>query len=126
MTPLKIHELNHVALHVRDLTVSDRFYGEILALPRIPRPAFTFPGSWFALGSQELHLIEDPGVAPASRGNHHFALRVDDAFAARDALAAKGVAGFKGPSPRPDGPMQLFFNDPDGYLIELYSIPPGI
>ena len=118
---LKVHELNHVALHVSDLEKSIHFYGEILELPSLPRPAFNFPGAWFALGNQELHLIDDPEIQADSRRHHHFALLVDDAFAARAALEAKGLTEFRGPSPRPDGPMQLFFHDPDGYLIEMYS-----
>jgi catechol 2,3-dioxygenase-like lactoylglutathione lyase family enzyme len=118
---IRIHELNHVALHVRDLDASIHFYGEILGLPQIPRPAFGFPGAWFALGNQELHLIADPDLDPARRRHHHFALLVDDSFAAREELAAKGVTGLEGPAPRPDGPMQLFFHDPDGYRIEMYS-----
>lgn len=117
---LKVQELNHVAIHVRDLDASIHFYENILELPRLPRPAFNFPGAWFALGSQELHLIADPDLNHASRRHHHFALLVEDAFAARAALAAKGVTGLEGPSPRPDGPMQLFFHDPDGYRIEMY------
>jgi catechol 2,3-dioxygenase-like lactoylglutathione lyase family enzyme len=117
---IKIQELNHVALHVRDLDASIHFYGEILGLPPLPRPAFNFPGAWFALGSQELHLIADDGLSPSSRRHHHFALLVEDAYAAKAELAAKGVTGLEGPSPRPDGPMQLFFHDPDGYRIEMY------
>ena len=117
---IKIQELNHVALHVRDLDASIHFYGEILGLPPLPRPAFNFPGAWFALGNQELHLIADDDLAPSRRRHHHFALLVEDAYAAKAELAAKGVTGLEGPSPRPDGPMQLFFHDPDGYRIEMY------
>ena len=121
---IKIHELNHVALHVRDLDASMHFYGTVLGLPQLPRPAFNFPGAWYALGSQELHLISDETLEPGAHPNHHFALLVDDAFAVKEELTAKGVTEFKGPSPRPDGPMQLFFYDPDGYMIECYHNVP--
>ena len=120
---IKIHELNHVALHVSDLDASIRFYRDVLGLPQIPRPAFNFAGAWFALGSQELHLISDPLLSSERRRHHHFALLVDDAHAAKAELAAKGVINMEGPSPRPDGPLQLFFHDPDGYRIELYHWP---
>lgn len=120
---IKIHELNHVALHVSDLDASIRFYRDVLGLPQIPRPAFDFAGAWFALGRQELHLISDPGLESARRRQHHFALEVDDSYAAKAELAEKGVILMEGPSPRPDGPLQLFFHDPDGYRIELYHWP---
>lgn len=119
--PIPIHELNHVMIRVRDLDTSIRFYGEILGLRRIPRPAFDFPGAWFALGSQELHLIGDPTLAVAPRQHHHFAVRVDDAAAARKELEARGWPHLRGPQRRPDGAMQLFVTDPDGYMIELMA-----
>jgi catechol 2,3-dioxygenase-like lactoylglutathione lyase family enzyme len=121
---IHVHELNHVLLHVGDLDASVLFYGTVLELPRLPRPAFGFPGAWFALGQQELHLIGDPELARASRYNCHFALRVDDPFAVRATLESKGLRGLQGPSPRPDGAMQLFLPDPDGYIIEFFSSPP--
>ena len=89
---IKIHELNHVALHVRDLDTSIHFYGEVIGLPRLPRPDFNFPGAWFAFGNQELHLIEDKDLVPNRRRHHHFALLVEDAF------AAKAEAGHDVPS----------------------------
>lgn len=118
---IRIHELNHVAIHVIDLERSIHFYRDIIGLQQIPRPSFQFPGAWFALGSQELHLIEDKDLVEAGRRHHHFALLVDDAHAAKAELMERGVTGFEGPAPRPDGPLQLFFHDPDGYRIEMYS-----
>jgi len=77
---MTIRELNHVAIYVTDVKRSSEFYRDVLRLEPIPRPAFSFPGAWFRLGSsQELHLIADHG-APFFRSNenNHFALRVDD------------------------------------------------
>ena len=121
---IKIHELNHALLHVRDLDRSSHFYGSIIGLPRLPRPAFDFPGAWFSVGRQELHLIGDPQLKAASREHHHFAMRVDDTSATRAELEAKGITNLRGPSPRPDGAMQLFLTDPDGYVVEFFSAPP--
>jgi catechol 2,3-dioxygenase-like lactoylglutathione lyase family enzyme len=122
--PFPIHELNHVMIRVRDLDASIRFYGEVLGLRRIPRPAFDFPGAWFALGAQELHLIGDPDLTPESRQHHHFALRIDDTAVARRELEQRGWLHLRGPKSRPDGAMQLFVTDPDGYMIELMSAAP--
>jgi catechol 2,3-dioxygenase-like lactoylglutathione lyase family enzyme len=63
-------------------------------------------------------LIRDESLEPGSRRHHHFALLVYDAFAVKEELTAKGVTQFHGPSPWPDGPMQLFFQAPDGYVID--------
>lgn len=120
---LAVRELNHVALFVRDLETACRFYGEALGLPSLPRPDFSFGGAWFALGSQELHLITGEPADQAARQAFHFALRVDDAYAAADVLRERGITEFRGPAPRPDGAVQVFLQDPDGYLIELVSFP---
>lgn len=121
---MKLYELNHVALHVQDLDKSCRFYGDILLLEQMPRPAFTFPGAWFRLGSvQELHLIGDRAepVYSHHRGNH-FALRVDD-LDAWEAHLKKSGWDFRPRKERPDGAHQVFLADPDGHVIELFTPP---
>jgi len=120
---LLIRELNHIAIYVRDLAVSMKFYGETLELPLMDRPAFNFDGAWYSLGSQELHLIVETNNPDRDRSSFHFALRVDDARAARSTLIAKGVV-IGEPNLRPDGAIQVFVRDPDGYLIELMSPGP--
>ena len=116
---MQVHELNHVALHVRNLDASTHFYGELLGLPLLPRPDFPFGGAWYALGSQELHLIVDETLPAGERHHGHLALRVENSTAVRRELEARGITEISGPAPRPDGALQMFLTDPDGHRIEL-------
>jgi len=50
---MKIIELNHVALFVADVSRSSHFYGKLLGLPLIERPAFDFPGAGSASGPRK-------------------------------------------------------------------------
>ena len=121
---MKVTELNHVALIVSDLEASSRFYREILGLPSLPRPAFSFPGAWFRIGAhQELHLIAGRIASPVNEGSRagHFAIRVGDIQAAAGHLKAKGIK-FRGPLDRPDGAQQIFLEDPDGHMVEICRI----
>src|SRR4030095_2371220 len=54
---LRIETLHHVSLPIRDLAVAKAFYSGILELAEIERPAFNFPGAWYAVGDRVLHLI---------------------------------------------------------------------
>ena len=122
--PLKICELNHVAVPVADVAASCSFYERVLCLHPIPRPAFDFPGAWFRLGiSQELHLIGRRGekVVSGNRSNH-FALLVVDIEACETHLKKIDVP-FQPKKKRPDGAWQIFLNDPDGHTIELCAPP---
>jgi lactoylglutathione lyase len=119
-------QLDHVAIHVRDVQRSVRFYETVLKLEPIPRPAFTFPGAWFRLGkTQELHLIgdRDAPVHSDSRGNH-YALLVDDMDAWESYFRAEGIE-YTPRRTRPDGAYQIYVTDPDGHFIELCT-PPGL
>lgn len=121
---MKFSELNHVAIHVEDVERSCAFYRDILKLEQIPRPAFTFPGAWFRLGTkQELHIIgnrTDP-VFGKSRGNH-FALETDDLDAWERHFREAGLSHLPRRT-RPDGVWQVFVNDPDGHCVELFMRP---
>ena len=122
---MRIAELNHVAIEVRDVARTVDFYRRVLQLESLPRPDFDFPGHWFRLGTtQELHIIGPRGHAAqaGSRGNH-FALMIDDAGAWEAKLTREG-AHFMPMKVRPDGACQLFVQDPDGHWIELCT-PPG-
>ncbi len=125
--------LQHAGLVVSDLERSRRFYAEALGLEEVPRPPnFTFAGAWFRFGDYELHLLaeadttSEAGQADAGAGTaygltHHLALEVDDLDAACKRLAEAGVPLTGGPIPRGDGVTQVFFLDPDGYVLELFQ-----
>jgi lactoylglutathione lyase len=122
---VKILELNHVAVLVKDVEKSCEFYSNVLGLEQIPRPAFDFPGAWYRLGTeQELHIIggRTEPTPLFDRGNH-FALRTKDLGRWQEHLKRLGIE-FRGPKPRPDGAMQIFLRDGDGHLIELFTPAP--
>ena len=121
---MKILELNHVAIHVSEVEKSCAFYGGVLRLEKIARPAFDFPGAWFRVGTQqELHLIgrADEPVLPRSR-NNHFALRVEE-LDSWEAHFKNFGADFRARKQRPDSAWQIFLRDPDGHVIELFMPP---
>ncbi len=119
---MEILELNHVAIHVKDVEKSVAFYERKLGLQIIPRPAFNFPGAWFQLGpAQQLHLIgrRKENIYSLPEGNH-FALKCKSIETVKNELLKKEIS-FKGPKSRPDGVQQIFLQDPDGYFIEFFE-----
>ena len=118
------YELNHVSLHVEDIKKSTNFYVNTLKLELIDRPKFDFPGAWFRLGEfQELHLIgerKDP-IISSSRYSH-FALRADN-LDEWEEYFKKINQIFEPRRIRPDGAIQIYLVDPDGYNIELFTGP---
>lgn len=99
-----------------------RFFGELLGLAELPKPAALAArgGIWFSLGQQQLHLGVDPACAPARKA--HPALRVASE-PLLDALADRLVAA--GAPVRWDdelpGVRRFFTDDPWGNRIELLA-----
>ncbi|GDY08856.1 glyoxalase [Planctomycetia bacterium] len=129
--PIQVKSLDHVTLVVKDLELSRRFYVDGLGMREVPRPAFSFPGSWFQAGPTLIHLIgEHFGGSPAGNPlaeefrttrSNHFAFLVDDVEAAYARAQELGMKIVSSPKARPDGFVQVFLNDPDGFVVELCS-----
>jgi catechol 2,3-dioxygenase len=127
---MKVHELGHIVLYVRELARSRDFYGRVLGWKEItPEEGLAFPAAAFTSGRthHELLLIEvGPGAAPAPRGRrlglYHFGLKVgesdDELREARDQLMAEG-ARIVGATDH-GVTHSLYIEDPDGNEIELY------
>jgi len=115
---MKILNINHISLHVKNLEKSIEFYRR-LGLKQLPRPDFDFEGAWLTLGPQQLHLIvgREKEIFNDSRGVH-YALTVDSIEVAEEWLINQNIK-FRPPKTRAGGVIQIFLKDPDGYLLEL-------
>lgn len=119
---MKLFQINHIAVHVRDLKMSVDFYGNVLKFPTIDRPDLGFEGAWLRVGlHQEIHLIGGLKdlVNSDSRGNH-FAFEIESINTAQEYLTKLNYP-FREAKQRPDGAWQIFLKDPDGYVIEIYQ-----
>lgn len=122
---------NHLALSVKDVDRSADFYKRVLKLPELSRESRANGVRWLSLGQgQELHLISHdfyPGDTVTINKAVHLALtaeRFDEALKLLDAggVAYEDWAGMsKNVQTRGDGVKQVYFQDPDGYWIELNS-----
>lgn len=121
---LKVTGLSHGSFPVRDIEVSKKFYGEVLGLEEVERPAFDFPGAWYAVGDRQLHLIQSNRLPErADDGRKPYPLNTHIAFDVADVAAAKATLEAAGANYRevhsPGALWQLFVYDPDGNMIEL-------
>ncbi|MBI4590643.1 MAG: VOC family protein [Candidatus Rokubacteria bacterium] len=118
--------VSHISVTVTDLERARAFYGGLLGLREIARPAFQFPGVWYSLGGDlALHVTvkEVPPLRPGDPGRFdtrdpHFALAVADADETCARLQASGLP-FYDFAETPTGLRQLFMRDADGNMIEL-------
>ena len=121
--------VHHVALTVTDLSRARSFYGGILGLKEIPRPAFPFDGAWYQVGDRDIHLIvvSDPSLNRGRKldmANGHLALRVTNFAQARAHLESAGVqmrVSIGGPTGFP----QIHIMDPDGNIVEINAATNG-
>ena len=114
--------LHHASFPVTDLTRAMDFYGRVLGLEPIERPALPFPGAWYRAGDCEIHLIvpfagTDVG-RPASDLNPlavHTAFAIDDYAAVRERFVRERIEMLETGAEV----GQMWVRDPDGNIIEL-------
>ncbi len=118
---MKIGSVLHVSFLVADLERARDFYENSLGLEPLSRPELGFPGAWYRLGAQQLHLLRLPNPDPVSgRPPHggrdrHVAVAVDDLDALTTRLDAAGIDYTTSRS----GRRALFCRDPDGNALEF-------
>jgi methylmalonyl-CoA/ethylmalonyl-CoA epimerase len=132
-----IKKINHVAIAVKDLEESARFYEEVLGLrssgTEVVAAQKTRVG-FFKAGESNIELVTpaEPGsllekfLETKGPGIHHICLEVDDIEAEMKALVEKG-ATLIDRSPRPGAHQsKVAFVHPkssSGVLIELVELP---
>ena len=118
--------LNHIAFYVKDLKISSDFYHNVVGLDTIPEPFHDGRHTWFLIGPKShLHIISGATVNLPKEKNAHLCFTVPSVADFIPRLTKYKVpyenwAGDKmAVTNRVDGVKQLYFQDPDGYWIEI-------
>ncbi|XP_059654808.1 glyoxylase I 4-like [Cornus florida] len=125
--------LNHVSFVCKSVSRSVRFYEDVLGFVLIKRPSsFDFEGAWLFNHGIGIHLLEADNI-PTKNGvinpkNNHISFQCSDVELIMQNLREMKIeyvtAVVKEGGVTVD---QLFFHDPDGYMIEIcncQNLPP--
>ena len=117
---------NHLALSVQDVEESVEFYQRTLGLKEIKNTASDSKTRWLSLNEgKQLHLIPRPDFEIRVNKAVHLALATTELDSIISHLVELGIDYSDWPgSPnkdyvRKDGIKQIYFQDPNGYWIEI-------
>jgi lactoylglutathione lyase len=118
--------LNHITIHVYDLKKSAAFYQNIIMLDTIPEPFQDGRHVFFKIGEHsQLHLVKGAKKITKHDKTDHIAFKVSSVKTFLTRLNKAGISYEDGPGKknsiniRKDGVKQIYFQDPDGYWIEI-------
>ncbi|VFR02114.1 unnamed protein product [Cuscuta campestris] len=125
--------LNHVSRLCRDVGKSVEFYTKVLGLVEVERPpGFDFDGAWLFNYGVGIHLIQaNQGDRERLPGHHtdqdrhldpvdnHISFQCDEMEKVERRLKEEGVEYMKRTVGEGNAIDQLFFKDPDGFMIEI-------
>ncbi len=123
---MKYFTINHIAISVRDVRVSSEFYIKVFGLSEIPNTASSSKTRWFVFNDgRQIHLIPRPNDEIKTTKAVHFALSTPTFDQVVKHLQSLGVSYSDWKNTpnkdyvREDGIRQVYFQDPDGYWIEI-------
>jgi len=115
-------EIHHISFLINDCKISEHFYRKVLGLePSKSRPDLGFPGIWYEIGNQQIHLIQEKNpytmnFIPEHGGrDRHLALKTNDLSDVIEKLNKHDIAFTQSKS----GRAAIFFRDPDNNVIEI-------
>ncbi|XP_038899611.1 lactoylglutathione lyase [Benincasa hispida] len=133
--PLPLMALNHVSRVCRSVKDSVDFYTKVLGFVLIERPqSFDFEGAWLFNYGVGIHLMQSEeednfGVRGGNKDDdhldpldNHISFQCEDMEAIEERLKVLGVKYMRRTLEEEENGEsieQLFFNDPDGFMIEI-------
>lgn len=119
--------IDHIAITTSNLKKSTEFYTKVLHLKKVDNPFADTVHQWYSLGNNiKLHVIQAERNEKQVKGVHLcFTVSSVKEFAKTLEQMNIPYSNWKGDSKEPtfraDGVLQLYFQDPDGYWIEINS-----
>ncbi|HLK29633.1 MAG TPA: VOC family protein [Puia sp.] len=117
---------NHTTVYVYDLDKSASFYEKVIGIEKIDEPFNDGKHVWFKIGQHsQLHVVKGATAITQHDINIHLSFSVPslpDFMKHLDEMNVKygdWNDRNKKPQLRPDGVHQIYFQDPDGYWIEV-------
>ncbi|KAM0860007.1 hypothetical protein ACQ4PT_046822 [Festuca glaucescens] len=128
--PMPLMALNHISRLCRSVDASVRFYVKALGFVLVHRPpALDFSGAWLFNYGVGIHLVQPDDARRAADVNpgeldpmdNHISFQCEDMGALEKRLKEMGIRCMKRTINEEEGsPIdQLFFKDPDGFMIEI-------
>ncbi|CAJ1951259.1 unnamed protein product [Sphenostylis stenocarpa] len=125
--PLRLQSVNHISLICRSVEESMDFYQNVLGFFPIRRPgSFDFDGAWLFGHGIGIHLLEaeNPEKLPKKKEinpkDNHISFQCESMAAVERKLKEMDIAYVR--ATVEEGGIQvdqLFFHDPDGFMIEI-------
>ncbi|CAM8906926.1 unnamed protein product [Rhodiola kirilowii] len=118
--------LNHVSFVCSSLEKSIRFYVEVLGFVMIKRPSsFDFQGAWLFSNGIGIHLLESEKATKSKKSkinpkDNHISFQCTDMELIKRKLKQNNIEYVT--AVVEEGGIivdQLFFHDPDGYMVEI-------
>ncbi|GAB4850087.1 Glyoxylase I 4 [Ancistrocladus abbreviatus] len=125
--PLHLSSINHISLVCRSVEKSIDFYQNVLGFAPIRRPgSFNFDGAWLFGHGIGIHLLQtdEPESMPKKREinpkDNHISFQCESMGAVENKLKEMAIKYVR--ARVEEGGIsvdQLFFHDPDGFMIEI-------
>ncbi|KAL0354779.1 UNVERIFIED_CONTAM: hypothetical protein Sradi_3924800 [Sesamum radiatum] len=125
--PLHLSSLNHISLVCKSVDEATDFYHNVLGFVPVRRPgSFKFDGAWLFGHGIGIHLLqsEDPESLPKKTvinpKDNHISFQCENMGMVEKKLTEMGIDWVR--QRVEEGGIyvdQLFFHDPDGFMIEI-------